>query len=428
MRVDENLSSELIKKYRWAGRIRFVSSVLLFFFLLLIKASGGYTYLNVTLASLVFVEAILNQPYNFFFKRVNIYRFQFYQMLTDIITITWLLYYLGGIEAPVVSAAYYAVILWAGVVSGFQAVFFAVVSSCLFFSSVVILEHFGILPHIGYFSYKVSTAQMLSLLFGNVAFLFAFGYFSAHSSRVIKFLERKRQLESLKYTHRFLTAGYLFSSLAHDLVNHLASVRTYAVILLEKTKSGSLTNKELDTAEALKKIEELESENIKLITQLSRFSRKQKDKQETIDLNNIVEDALVLTLPLAKTSGVAVKTEFAENLPLIIADKSQMQEAFVTLILNSLDTIAKTDKVVIKTLHLKETNSVEVLFLVIDSGFRVDYLKRTTKPVSTYKEETEGESLGFVVAQEIITRHKGKINIESLSGQGTTVTIQFPAA
>ena len=427
--MDETLRKELIKKYQWAGRIRFVSFLLLFVFLLLMKFAGGYSYLNSALAGLIFVEAILNQPYNFFLKRVNLYRFQFYQMIADIIAISWVLYYMGGIEAPVISIAYYTVILWAGVVSGPAAVFFAVGASCFFFSLAVLLGHFGILPPVTYLNYRIPTPQMFGLLLGNMAFLFAFGYFSAHSSKVIKLLERKRQQDSLKYTHRFLAAGYLLGGLAHDMLNHLASVRGYARVLLERIKVGSdFADKGFNVNEALRNIEKLESENIELLTRLTRLSRKQKERRRPVDLNKIIEDTLILIQPLAKTSDILIETELENDLPLVMADQDQIQEVFITLALNSLDVIGKTGKVTIKTFYLKESNSVQAILSVSGSGLRQDYLKRITEPFLAYKGETKGEDLGFAIAQEIVARYKGKIGIEGSSGQLTTVSIQLPAA
>jgi signal transduction histidine kinase len=423
-KMDEAYRKELAEKYQWAGKIRFVSFLLLFIFLLLMKFGGGYSYLNITLVALIFVEAVFNQPYNFFLKRVNLFRFQFYQMTTDIIAISWVLYYLGGIEAPVVSIAYYTVILWAGVVSGPKAVFFAVSTSCFFFLGVVLFEHFGILPPVTYLNFKIPTTQMLSLLFGNVAFLFAFGYFSAHSSKVIKFLERKRQEESLKYTHRLLVTGYLLSGLAHDMINHLASIRGYATVLLERIKGGGeVADQGFNNTEALKSIERLESENIKLITRLSRFSQKTNEKRQLTDLNNLVEDALVLTLPLAKASDIAVETELGENLPLIMVDKDQIQEVLVTLILNSLDAIGKTGRVAIKTFYLPESNYVQMLLSDTGLGKRQDYLRKIVEPFFADKGEVEREGFGLAIAQEIVARHNGKFEIRSSPGEGTTVTI-----
>ena len=305
--MGEHLHQELIRKYQWAGKIRFASFLLLFLFLLLMKLSGGYAYLNPALASLIFFEAILNQPYNFFLKRVNIPRLQFYQMLTDIIAISWVLYYMGGIEAPVVSIAYSVIILWAGVVASTQAVFFAVITSSFFLSSIVLLEHYGFLPHASYASYNLSAAQVFSLLVGHTAFLFAFGYFSAHSSRVMKSLERKRQDEALKYTHRLTATGFLLNAITHDVVNHLAGIRGYTKILLEKIKRNIFANSQEHNAEILKTMEKLESENIELLTRLSRFSRRQKENFQPVDINEVIGEALELVLPLARNCDITIE-------------------------------------------------------------------------------------------------------------------------
>jgi len=425
--TDVTLAEELIRKYKWAGKIRFLSFLLLFLFILLMKVSGGYPYLNVAFSSLIFVEAILNQPYNFFLKRVNIYRFQFYQMITDIISISWVLYYMGGIKAPVVSMGYYAVILWAGV-SGYQAVFFAVITSCLFFSLVVLIEHFGIFASLNYLNYRIQTTQMFSLLLGNVAFLFAFGYFSAHSSRVIKFLERKRQEESLKYTHKLLAAGYLLGTIAHDIVNHLASIRGYTKILLEKIGRGNPEDGGLNSAEVLKHMDKLESENIELLSKLSRFSQKHKEKHEPTDLNKTIEDALGLIQPLARMSNIIIAKNFEDNLPLVIADRNQMQEVLVTLLLDSLEAIPQKSKITIKTFYLEAANYVKLVLSYTGSGSKQDYLKRIAEPWFNADGLEEETGLGFSIAEEILVRQRGKIEIESSSGKGTTVIIQLPVA
>lgn len=426
--MEQTRREELIKKYQWAGKIRFVSFGLLFVFLLLMKVIGGYSYLSITLASLIFVEAILNQPYRFLLKRADLYRFQFYQMTTDIIAISWVLYYMGGIEAPVINLAYYAVILWAGVVSGVGAVFFAVSASCLLFSVIVILAHFRILPYVTYLNYDISSPQLFSLLFGNIAFLFAFGYFSGYSSIIVKFIEKKRQEEGLKYTHRFLATGYLLSAIVHDIVNHLAAVRNYATILLEKTKKGIPEHKGFDSTEALKAIEKLELENIELLSKLSRFSRKQKEKQQPTDLNKVIEDTLGLILPLARMSDIVVETRYEQNLPLVAIDTDQMQEALVILLLNSLEDMPKKGNITIKTLFLKEENFVQVV--LSDTGSRSlkqDYLKRISEPFFDSNNHKE-EGSSFRIAYEILARHRARLNIEVLAGKGTTTIIQLPAA
>ena len=427
--MEESTRQELIKKYQWAGKIRFLSFTILFLFLALMKVVGGYSYLNFAVISLIFVEAVLNRPYFFLLKRVDLYRFQFYQMVTDIIVISWVLYYMGGVEAPLINLAYYVVILWAGVVSDTLAVFFAVVVSAVLFTAVVVLGHFGVLPRITYFDYHMPTPQMYSILLGNISFLFAFGYFSARSSDLTKLLERKKQEDLLRHRRKFLAAGYLVAAIAHDIINHLITIRAYVKILLEKADRAQEGAKErLTDSEGLKRIEEAEKSSAELLGKLMQFSQNPKEKFQPVDVNAVIEDALGLTGPIMKMSNVKVEKVFAAGLPATMADKDQLQEVFVIFVLNAIDAIDKKGKITIQTRYSSEGGYTEISISDTGSGIKRENIDKIGEPFFTTKSPEKGLGLGLTIANEIITRHKGKVEIKSVAGQGTTFTLRFPAA
>ncbi len=428
MQLDTAAREELIKKYQWAGKVRFICFSILFLFLLAMKAVGGYSYLNSAIISLILVEALLNRPYLFFINKVDLYRFQFYQMMTDIIAISWVIYYLGGIEAPVVNLAYYVVILWAGVVSDDLAVFFAVMSSAVLFSAVVILPYFGILPRVSFFDYKMPPMQLFSLLLGNIAFLFAFGYFSARSSKITRLLERKKQEEQLRHTHKFLAAGTLVGAIAHDIVNYLITVRAYANVLLEKAESGAANLPDQDKAViGLRRIEEAGKNSSQLLAKLLQFSRKPKEKILPADLHKIVDDAIELTGPMMKMADVNAVRSYTPNLPFVAVDKDEIQEVFVALILNSIDAINKKGTITIKTDRTLE-GFVQVIFSDTGSGIKREDLDKIGEPFYTTKTPDKGVGMGLAIAYEVIARHKGKISVQSTIGKGTTFTIYLPVA
>ncbi|MFC1807922.1 nitrogen regulation protein NR(II) [Candidatus Omnitrophota bacterium] len=423
MEVDTRSKEALIRKYRLAGKIRFISFSLLFSFLLLMKSVGGYSYLNVSFIVLIFVGAVLNQPYNFIVRRVNIHRLQYFQMTIDIIVISWILYYMGGIEAPLVSIGYYAIILWAGVVSTTQAVFFAVGVSALLFSSIAILEYFGLLPFISFYDYKMPTAQMASLLIANVSFLFAFGYFSANSSRVMQFLQRKKQDESLRSTHKLLAAGNLLGSTAHDMLNCLFCIKNSTKILSD---APNLSTEE--TKVMLKIIKEQEQRASNMLSRLAKFSKELAGGFEPIDIHKAIEDAIELVRPLTRHANMTIEKMFETNIPLIIGNKDQFQEVFMVIILNALDAISNQGNLKIRTRHLKEDNMVEIGFSDTGKGIRRDDLKLIGEPFFTTKDPPEGSGLGLATAYGIIARYNGKINVESAIGKGATFTVNLPIA
>lgn len=414
---------ELIKKYWFAGKIRLVSFSLLLFFLLLMKSIGGYSYVNASFIALICVEAIVNQPYAFLIRRANIFRFQYYQMATDIIAISWILYYMGGIEAPLVNMAYYAVILWAGVVSSVMAVFFAVVLSALLYSTIIVFEHTGLLPYITHYHYQVPDVQIASIVIGNCSFIFAFGYFSAYASRMIKFLERKRSEESLKYAHRFIATGYLVEYTVHDALNHLANISGYAKLLREKEGSP------VDENETLRSIDALGQKSVGLLSRLLRFSKKPDHKCEPVSINGIIEEALELTYPLFRYTKIAIVKILNPHIPMVIGEKDRLQELFVALILNSLKAMPDIGTLIFITEPEAENNGVKIIVSDTGTGINPENISRIKAGEPLFSAEDSGLKLGLglITTHEIVTKHGGKIDIESTVGKGTTFAIQLPA-
>lgn len=421
---ESKVREDLMGKYRLAGKIRLISFSLLLCFLLLMKWAGGYAYLNTALLSLILVEAILNQPYRFIVRRVNIHRLQYYQMMVDIIAITWLLYYMGGIDAPVVSIAYYAIILWAGVASTVYAVFFAVMAATISFSTIVILEYCGMLAQMSIYHDTTSFAKMISLLIGNISYLFAFGYFSAHSSEIIKRLERKQRDESLRHAHKFSAIDHLISQTTHDIIGPFSNVKTCAEILLNEDDIKSDEKKDLLTI-----ILKDSGKGIDILRRLSMFSRKGKPEFEESDINAIIEDAINLTWPVVRYSKITIEKEFGSDIPLIAVIKDQMQDVFVAIILNVLDAAVEKNTLTIKTSYDKAKNRAEIILSDTGVGVKQEYLNQIEQPFFTAKEYRESLGTGLAISSEIILRHKGILQFKNaIGGGGATFTINLPVS
>jgi signal transduction histidine kinase len=418
---DDTSKAELLRKYRFAGKIRLISFSLLFFYLLLIKCTGGYSYINAAFFAVIVFETILNQPYDFIIQRVNIYRFQYYQMTVDIIAISWMVYHMGGIETPVVTLAYYAVILWAGVVSSTHAVFFSVGLTTLLFSLVVILEYSGFLPFTGYSHYKMPTLQMISILTGNIAFFFAFGYFSARAALVIKSLQRKRYEDSLKHEHRLRAIGHLVDYTAHDVVNHLANISGYTVLLRKKNGAP-------DEEEMVKSIGALTQESTNLLSRLMHFSKKPSTLLEPVSINGAIQDAIELILPLVRYSKITIEKRLDPANPLVVGEKDRLQEIFVALILNAYEAMPGKGTLVISTAFADKQDSIKIVVSDTGSGIQTQDMSRirNRELFFTTKEGERKLGLGLVTAYEAVARHGGTIDIQSTAGKGTAFVIQLP--
>jgi len=420
--LEDISKAELLRKYRFAGKIRLISFSLLFFYLLLIKYAGGYSYINAAFFAVIFFETILNQPYNFIIQRVNIYRFQYFQMAADIIAISWMVYYMGGIEAPVVTLAYYAVILWAGVVSSTPAVFFAVGLTVLLFSLVVSLEYFEFLPFTGHYHDKMPTFQMFSVLMGNVSFFFAFGYFSARAALVIKSLQRKRYEDSLKHEHKFRAIGHLIEYIAHDALNHLVNISGYTKLLSNKK------NKAADEEEVIKSIGALAQESTHLLFRLMHFSQKPRPVLEPVSINGAIEDAIELTLPLVRYSKITIEKRLDPANPSVMGEKDRLQEMFIALILNAYEAMPGKGVLAIATALADKQDSIKIVVSDTGSGIQPQGMSRIRNHelFFTTKEGERKLGLGLATLHEIVAKHKGTVDIQSTAGKGTTFVIALP--
>ncbi|MCH7590634.1 hypothetical protein IIB34_06320 [PVC group bacterium] len=386
------------------------------------KSIGGYSYLNTMFIFLVFIEAIVNQPYTFILRNVNIQRFQYLQMTTDIIAISFILYYMGGVEAPLVTIAYYAVILWAGVVSTVNAAFFAVALSSLFYSGIVLCEHYSIFPSIEYFDYNMPTEQMFSLLIGNVSFMFAFGYFTTRSSIMIKTLEKKRQEESIKHLHKLTASGYLIGNTSHDILNCLASIRGYTDILLE-TKANALSE---DVKDILQTVLRLELKSTNLLTQLAKFAQIPEKGNEYVHVKEIVEDALNLLWPIMRYQNIIIEKKYDNNAPKLLCDRNQIQEAFVAIILTSYSSIREGDRIIIENKYDQKEHKTHITFTDQGPGFTPQELQKLKNNTYLVIDEEEKLQIGMGIVYEVIQRHKGEFSLESVQGKGTTYHIVLP--
>jgi signal transduction histidine kinase len=126
---------------------------------------------------------------------------------------------------------------------------------------------------------------------------------------------------------------------------------------------------------------------------------------------------------------MSIEKEFSQNIPLITADKDQMQEVFVVIILNALDAVSSKSnggQLSIRTKCLEEAGLVEIIFSDTGIGLKPVELRRIGEPFFSTKHSAEGSGLGLATAYDIVARHSGRIDVESREGKGTTFTIQLP--
>ncbi|HSW49048.1 MAG TPA: ATP-binding protein, partial [Bryobacteraceae bacterium] len=120
--------------------------------------------------------------------------------------------------------------------------------------------------------------------------------------------------------------------------------------------------------------------------------------------------------------------EYGPELPAVLADRGELQQVFVNILVNAAQSIEGHGTVRIITRSVAGADAVEVVVSDTGRGIPAEQIDRIFDPFFSTKPSGQGTGLGLSIAYGIITSHKGTIHVASEVGKGTTFTVRLPVA
>ena len=253
---------------------------------------------------------------------------------------------------------------------------------------------------------------------------------------LIAVLNDATELKSLEaqfvQSQKMQAIGQLAGGVAHDFNNLLTAISGHCDLLLLRHDQG-----DQDYAD-LVQINQNANRAAALVGQLLAFSRKQTLRPEVLDLRDILSD---LTHLLNRLVGEKVTLTLTHDPVLrpIRADKRQLEQVLMNLVVNARDAMPdggeiriETEAVTLAEPLARDRASVPagdyLLLRVADEGVGIstDKLPKVFEPFYTTKHTSEGTGLGLSTAYGIIKQSGGFIFVDSTPGEGTTFTLYFP--
>ncbi len=243
--------------------------------------------------------------------------------------------------------------------------------------------------------------------------------------------ERKHAEEALRqaqtdlaHASRVTTMGELTASLAHEIKQPIAAAVTNA-----KTCLRWLGRDQPDLAEAREATSRMIQDVTRaadIISRISLLFKKGAPQQELVDVNEVIREMIVLLRSEANRYSISIRTELAEDLPKVMADRVQLQQVFMNLMLNGIDAMKGTTgggELTIKS----EAGDAQLLISVSDTGvgFPPEQADQIFRAFFTTKDN--GTGMGLPISRSIIESHGGRLWAAGASGRGATFRFTLPA-
>jgi signal transduction histidine kinase len=224
--------------------------------------------------------------------------------------------------------------------------------------------------------------------------------------------------EQLRQNERLSTLGLLAAEVAHEIRNPLTVMKMLFHSLELQFPEGDPRTRDAEVM-----AEKMDHLN-KIVDQLLGYARSNEPRMEPVDINQILDDILLLVRRKLQQQHIEVVTLPAGDLPKVRADRGQIEQACLNLILNASEAMPGGGRLTIRTVWRAPG---EVLLEFQDNGHGMTNEQRTRlfEPFLTTK--THGTGLGLAIVHKIIVEsHRGHIEVDSAPHQGTTFRIILP--
>ena len=244
--------------------------------------------------------------------------------------------------------------------------------------------------------------------------------------------EKTRELRSahdhVLHVEKMASIGKMAAVVAHEVNNPLSGILTYAKLLRKWVGTGQAEHEKRE--EAMQCLDLIASESRRcgeLIKNLLSLSRTSPMNVRSIDLHEVIERCLLLVRHQLELVGIELQLNLAGHLPRMSCDPEQIEQVLLALIMNAIDAMPRGGTLWLETRLAHNASEIEIEVRDDGAGIAPDVLPQIFEPFMTTKERGRGVGLGLAISRGIVERHKGRIEVASELGRGTTFTVTLPA-
>ena len=239
-----------------------------------------------------------------------------------------------------------------------------------------------------------------------------------------RYRELAEMQRRLARAERLALSGRVIAEVAHEVGTPLHSVAGHLELLRKDLPPAALSD---DVARRLTIIETQVARVIGIIARLLDVTRYPPGDAAAVDLERLARDTADLVRPSLASAGLTLDVRAEPALPPVQGRQDQLQQVVLNLLTNAIDATPPGGRIDVTTRRLDGRGEVEIA--VADTGRGISAADRAHifEPFFSTKEPGRGGGLGLFISAEIVREHKGRIEIDTDEGRGSTFRVFLPA-
>jgi C4-dicarboxylate-specific signal transduction histidine kinase len=237
--------------------------------------------------------------------------------------------------------------------------------------------------------------------------------------------ERLRQTqEDLAHINRVTTMGELTASLAHEIKQPITAAVTNA-----RTCLRWLGRDQPDLSEARDAATRIVSDVTRaaeIISRISLLFKKGALQHELVNVNDLIREMIVLLRNEAGRYSISIRSELAEDLHSVMADRIQLQQVFMNLMLNGIDAMKDVSTERELTIKSQQVKNGQLLISVSDTGIGLPPQQAEQVFGAFFTTKAHGTGMGLPISRSIIEAHGGRLWATSDCGRGASFHFTLP--
>ena len=441
MKMDEKLIPAHILFAKWFVRIRWIALFILVISTYIVRYLFGISIQEIPIFILSVILLSLNILHNLILKRITrqgssgviqkIKKEIHFQIVTDLVILTLIIHYSGGIENPLILFYFFHMIIASSIFSTLTSYFY-VIFTLILASLLALLECYSVIPHYpleGFINHD---------LYKDGLYVFGTGLVFTCTSVLVVSLSHMIIYRSIKSEETFVKTNIELENkdklkneyvlrVTHDIKGHIAAILS-CIDVIRSGIAGPLNDVQKEFSDRAYERTEMLSTFIKNLLNLTRKRLQHDSEFEEFLLKDIINKVVVTVQTLAKDKSIDFNFSFDNSVQKITGNPFTIEELYSNLLLNAVKYTPPKGRISL----IVRSHQDQVISEISDSGIGIpgeelskvfdEFYRASNVP----KDIKTGSGLGLSIAKQIVESHKGKISVSSEPGVWTKFTIILP--